>query len=43
MIVTLTANTTMDLTLHIPSLQKNQTIRATKTLQSIGGKPTDAS
>lgn len=43
MIVTVTANTTLDLTLYIPSLQIGKTIRATKTVQGLGGKPTDAS
>ncbi len=43
MIVTLTANTTIDQTLFVPSLIMGRTIRATKTVQSMGGKPTDAS
>lgn len=43
MIISVTANTTIDQTVFIPSLQPNKTIRATRTLQSMGGKPTDAS
>jgi 1-phosphofructokinase family hexose kinase len=43
MIVSVTANTTIDQTVFIPSLQRGKTIRATRTLQSMGGKPTDAS
>ncbi len=43
MIVTVTANTTLDLTLFVPTFGKNQTLRATRTVQSMGGKPTDAS
>jgi 1-phosphofructokinase family hexose kinase len=43
MIVSLTANTTIDQTLFIPTLTMGRTIRATKTVQSMGGKPTDAS
>jgi 1-phosphofructokinase family hexose kinase len=43
MIVSLTANTTIDQTVFIPSLQVGKTIRATSTYQSMGGKPTDAS
>jgi 1-phosphofructokinase family hexose kinase len=43
MIVSVTANTTLDQTVFIPSWQKNRTIRASRTLQSMGGKPTDAS
>jgi 1-phosphofructokinase family hexose kinase len=41
MIVTLTANTTMDLTLYVPELTPGLTIRATRSVQTIGGKPTD--
>lgn len=41
MIVTLTANTTMDLTLYVPELTPGLTIRATRSVQSMGGKPTD--
>ncbi|MCU0514846.1 MAG: 1-phosphofructokinase family hexose kinase [Anaerolineae bacterium] len=43
MIVTVTANTTMDLTLYVPALIPNTTLRATRTVHSMGGKPTDAS
>ncbi|MEQ8676330.1 MAG: 1-phosphofructokinase family hexose kinase [Aggregatilineales bacterium] len=43
MIVTLTANTTMDQTLFVPTFDKGNTIRASRTIQSMGGKPTDAS
>ena len=43
MIITLTANTTMDQTVFVPALKKNSTIRATRTVHSMGGKPTDAS
>src|SRR5690606_37884111 len=43
MIVTVTANTTLDLTVFVPALVPGRTIRATKTVQSMGGKPTDAS
>jgi 1-phosphofructokinase family hexose kinase len=43
MIVSLTANTTIDLMLFVPSLEMNRTIRATQTTQGLGGKPTDAS
>ncbi len=43
MIVTVTANTTLDLTVFVPSFQKNRTMRAFQTVQSMGGKPTDAS
>ncbi len=43
MILTITANTTMDQTVFIPSLIPNTTIRATQTAHSMGGKPTDAS
>lgn len=42
-ILTLTPNTTLDLTVFIPSFGWNRTIRATNTVQSMGGKPTDAS
>jgi 1-phosphofructokinase family hexose kinase len=42
-IVTLTANTTLDLNVFVPSFAKNRTLRATKTVQGLGGKPTDAS
>lgn len=43
MIITLTANTTMDLTLYVPELKIGMTIRATRSVQSMGGKPTDCS
>jgi len=42
MIVTVTPNTTIDQTLFVPTFPKNKTIRATHTIQSMGGKPTDA-
>ena len=43
MIVSLTPNTTLDLTVFVPKLVTNTTIRATQTIHSMGGKPTDAS
>lgn len=43
MILTVTANTTLDQTLFVPTWELNRTIRATQTIQSMGGKPTDAS
>ena len=43
MILTLTPNTTLDLTVFVPRLVTNTTIRATQTVHSMGGKPTDAS
>ena len=43
MIVTVTANTTLDQVMFIPSFQPGKTIRATQTVHSLGGKPTDAS
>jgi 1-phosphofructokinase family hexose kinase len=43
MIVTVTANTTIDQTVFVPRFEKNKTIRASSTVQSLGGKPTDAS
>lgn len=43
MIVTVSANTTLDLTVIIPSFTPGTTIRATETVYSTGGKPTDAS
>ncbi len=43
MIVSLTPNTTIDLTVFVEKLLKNTTIRATQTHYSLGGKPTDAS
>ena len=42
MIVSLTPNTTLDLTVFVPKLVTNTTIRATSTYHSMGGKPTDA-
>ena len=42
MIVSLTPNTTLDLTVFVPELVTNTTIRATRTIHSMGGKPTDA-
>jgi 1-phosphofructokinase family hexose kinase len=42
MIVTVTANTTIDHTVMIPVLKENHTIRATGSFYSMGGKPTDA-
>ena len=42
MIVSLTPNTTLDLTVFVPQLVTNTTIRATRTVHSMGGKPTDA-
>jgi tagatose 6-phosphate kinase len=43
MIVTVTANTTLDLTLFMPGWEWNKTIRAVDYIYSMGGKPTDAS
>ncbi len=43
MILTLTPNTTLDLTVFVPQFRPNSTIRATRTYHSMGGKPTDAS
>lgn len=46
MIVTVTANTTIDHNIFVPSmpmLASNRTIRATRSGYSMGGKPTDAS
>lgn len=42
MIVSLTPNTTLDLTVFVPKLATNTTIRASRTYHSMGGKPTDA-
>ena len=42
MIVSLTPNSTLDLNLSVPRLVTNRTIRATQTIHSMGGKPTDA-
>jgi len=43
MIVTVTANTSMDMVYFIPTWELNRTLRASHITQSIGGKPTDAS
>ncbi|MCY4070855.1 MAG: 1-phosphofructokinase family hexose kinase [Chloroflexi bacterium] len=43
MIVSLTPNTTIDLTVFVPKLITNTTLRASRTVYSLGGKPTDAS
>ncbi|HRL11195.1 MAG TPA: hexose kinase [Aggregatilineales bacterium] len=43
MIVTVTANTTIDQVLFVPSWELNRTLRATRQIYSLGGKPTDAS
>ena len=43
MIVTLTANTTVDYNVFIPSFKNFSTMRATFAKQSTGGKPTDCS
>ncbi len=43
MLLTITPNTTLDYTLFIPALKENHTIRATDSIYSMGGKPTDAS
>ncbi len=43
MIVTVTANTSMDYIVFVKELVKDATIRATRMIESIGGKPTDAS
>jgi 1-phosphofructokinase family hexose kinase len=43
MILTVTPNTTIDQTLVVPSLPMNRTTRAIQSVQSMGGKPTDAS
>lgn len=43
MILTVTGNTTVDLTLFLPEFVQQRTIRATEALYSPGGKPTDAS
>ena len=43
MIVSLTPNTTLDLTVFVPQLTPNRTIRASSTYHSMGGKPADAS
>lgn len=43
MIVTVTANTTLDHNVIVPALEPNKTIRAVSSVYSMGGKPTDAS
>lgn len=43
MIVTLTANSTIDQTVYVSEFIPNTTIRAHKTIHSMGGKPADAS
>lgn len=43
MIVSVTANTTLDQTLYVPHFQLNHTFRASRVTLSMGGKPTDAS
>ena len=43
MIVSLTPHTTLDLTVFIPKFVPDTTIRASRTVYSLGGKPTDAS
>ena len=43
MIITLTPNTTLDQTVLISAFQLNRTIRATRSLYGMAGKPTDAS
>ncbi len=43
MIVSLTPNTTIDLTVFVPKLIADTTLRASRTVYSLGGKPTDAS
>ncbi len=43
MIVTVTPNTAIDHTLFVPSLPMNRTTRATQSVKSMAGKPTDAS
>jgi 1-phosphofructokinase len=42
MLVTVTANTGIDQTFFIPQWQAGQAIRATQSIQSMAGKPTDA-
>ncbi len=43
MILTLTPNTTIDHTVFVSGFQMNRTIRATRSVFGMGGKPTDAS
>ena len=42
MIVTVTANTAIDQTVFVPSFKKNTTMRAARSVLSMGGKATDA-
>jgi len=42
-IVTVTPNSTIDLTVFVPAWKPGTTIRATRTVTSMGGKPADAS
>ena len=42
MIVSVTANTSLDHILFVPTFELNYTMRATQVVQSMGGKPTDA-
>ena len=42
MILSLTPNSTLDVTVFVPQLLTNRTIRASRTVHSMGGKPTDA-
>ena len=43
MIVTVTLNTAIDRTLFVPFLEKNRTIRASRSVMGMGGKAADAS
>jgi 1-phosphofructokinase family hexose kinase len=43
MIVTVTANTSIDHILWVPRFELNATLRASRFVESMGGKPTDAS
>jgi 1-phosphofructokinase len=43
MIVSVTCNTTIDLVVSIPALKPGSTMRASEAVQSLGGKPADAS
>jgi 1-phosphofructokinase len=43
MIVTVTANTTIDYTLFVSQFEMNRTMRAVNQVYGMGGKPTDAS
>src|SRR5829696_1299653 len=42
-IVTVTANTGIDLIYFIPSFEAGRTLRASKVIETMGGKPTDCS